>query len=172
MPPTPTAPPTSLVPPVGDGPKPPGRACGAEPDVAGDSRSERRKTHRLEARVRQARRELERSRPPRPHRAPTTSYDVDIYHPKANDTWESISREYFSDPKYAAALRAYNQNRALRRVGMSMFRRFTSCAEWRRRRPLRGLPRPAPLRPSATTGTRPESARSAPGPIAFRPATA
>ena len=38
----------------------PGRARGAEPDVAGDSRSERRKTRRLEARVRQACRELER----------------------------------------------------------------------------------------------------------------
>jgi hypothetical protein len=46
-------------------------------------------------------------------RPPTTSYDVDIYHPKANDSWESISREYFSDTRYAAALRAYNQNRAL-----------------------------------------------------------
>ena len=46
-------------------------------------------------------------------RPPTTSYDVDIYHPKANDSWEAISREYYSDTKYAAALRAYNQNRAL-----------------------------------------------------------
>jgi hypothetical protein len=46
-------------------------------------------------------------------RPPTTSYDVDIYHPKANDTWESISRDYYSDPKFAAALRSYNQNRAL-----------------------------------------------------------
>jgi hypothetical protein len=46
-------------------------------------------------------------------RPPTTSYDVDIYHPKANDSWESISREYFSDTRYAGALRAYNQNRAL-----------------------------------------------------------
>jgi len=46
-------------------------------------------------------------------RAPTTSYDVDIYHPKGNDTWEAISREYYNDPKFAAALRAYNQNRAL-----------------------------------------------------------
>lgn len=46
-------------------------------------------------------------------RPPTTSYDVDIYHPKANDSWEAISREYYSDTKYAAVLRAYNQNRAL-----------------------------------------------------------
>jgi hypothetical protein len=46
-------------------------------------------------------------------RPPTTSYDVDIYHLKANDTWEAISREYYSDTKYATALRSYNQNRAL-----------------------------------------------------------
>jgi hypothetical protein len=46
-------------------------------------------------------------------RAPTTSYDVDIYHPRSGDTWESISREYFNDTRYAAVLRAYNQNRAL-----------------------------------------------------------
>jgi len=46
-------------------------------------------------------------------RPPTTSYDVDIYHPKANDSWEAISRDYFNDTRYAAALRAYNQNRAL-----------------------------------------------------------
>ena len=44
-------------------------------------------------------------------RAPTTSYDVDIYHPKQNDTWEAISREFYSDTKYAGALRSYNQTK-------------------------------------------------------------
>jgi hypothetical protein len=42
-------------------------------------------------------------------RLPTTSYDVDIYHPKPNDTWESVSREFYSDTKYAGALRSYNE---------------------------------------------------------------
>ena len=46
-------------------------------------------------------------------RPPATSYDVDIYLPKPNDTWEAISREYYTDTRFAAALRAYNQNRAL-----------------------------------------------------------
>ena len=46
-------------------------------------------------------------------RTPTTSFDVDIYHPKANDTWEAISREFYSDTKYAEALRAYNRNKSL-----------------------------------------------------------
>jgi len=46
-------------------------------------------------------------------RQPTTTYDVDIYHPKANDSWEAISREYYNDTKFAAALRAYNNGKAL-----------------------------------------------------------
>lgn len=46
-------------------------------------------------------------------RTPTTSYDVDIYQPKQNDTWESISREYYNDPRYAAALKAFNANASL-----------------------------------------------------------
>jgi hypothetical protein len=46
-------------------------------------------------------------------RTPTTSYDVDIYEPKAGDTYEAISREFYNDAKYAAALRAYNRNKPL-----------------------------------------------------------
>lgn len=46
-------------------------------------------------------------------RTPTTSYDVDIYEAKSGDTWEAISREFYSDTKYAAALRAYNLNKVL-----------------------------------------------------------
>jgi hypothetical protein len=46
-------------------------------------------------------------------RQPTTTYDVDIYHPKANDSWEAISREYYNDTKFATALKAYNRNKAL-----------------------------------------------------------
>ena len=46
-------------------------------------------------------------------RTPTTSYDVDIYSPKQGDTWEAISREFYNDTKYAAALRAVNNNVSL-----------------------------------------------------------
>ncbi|MCS7022797.1 MAG: hypothetical protein NZU63_13340 [Gemmataceae bacterium] len=48
-----------------------------------------------------------------PERPPVTSYDVDIYEPKPGDTWESISREFYQDPRFAAALRNYNRNRPL-----------------------------------------------------------
>lgn len=65
---------------------------------------------------------LEFSKPPsspaaapveRTERAPTTSYDVDIHYPKAGDTWETVSREFYGDARYAAGLRAYNRNRPL-----------------------------------------------------------
>src|SRR5205085_512778 len=46
-------------------------------------------------------------------RPPSTSFDVDLYEPRAGDTYESISREYYNDPRYAAALRAFNNNRPL-----------------------------------------------------------
>jgi hypothetical protein len=46
-------------------------------------------------------------------RAPTTSYDVDIYTPRTGDTWEAISREFYNDTRFAAGLRAYNRNRGL-----------------------------------------------------------
>ncbi|MBA2226632.1 LysM peptidoglycan-binding domain-containing protein [Thermogemmata fonticola] len=50
-------------------------------------------------------------------RPPTTSYDVDIYEPRPGDTWESISREFYQDGRYAAALRAYNRNKPLHGSG-------------------------------------------------------
>jgi nucleoid-associated protein YgaU len=50
-------------------------------------------------------------------RAATTSFDVDIYEPKAGDTWEAISREFYNDPRYAAGLRAYNRNKPLQGSG-------------------------------------------------------
>lgn len=49
-------------------------------------------------------------------RTPTTSYDVDIYEPKAGDTYESICREFYNDTRYAAALRAYNGNKPLQGI--------------------------------------------------------
>jgi hypothetical protein len=46
-------------------------------------------------------------------RSPTTSYDVDLYELKANDTWETISQEFYNDKRYAAALQAANPNKTL-----------------------------------------------------------
>lgn len=50
-------------------------------------------------------------------RAPVTSFDVDLHEPKAGDTYESISREFYNDPRYSAALRAYNRNKPLQGSG-------------------------------------------------------
>jgi LysM repeat protein len=44
---------------------------------------------------------------------PKTGFDVDLYYPRSNDTYESISQEYYNDKRYAAALRAFNSNAAL-----------------------------------------------------------
>jgi hypothetical protein len=41
---------------------------------------------------------------------PRTTFDVDLYEPKANDSYESISQEYYNDKRYAAALKAHNGN--------------------------------------------------------------
>jgi hypothetical protein len=38
---------------------------------------------------------------------------VDIYDPKAGDSWESISREFYYDARYAPGLREYNHNKKL-----------------------------------------------------------
>ena len=43
--------------------------------------------------------------------APRTDYDVDLYTPKAGETFETVSRAYYGDGKYAEALRAYNGGR-------------------------------------------------------------
>ncbi|MDY3555788.1 hypothetical protein R5W24_004934 [Gemmata sp. JC717] len=52
-------------------------------------------------------------KPTVPERAPKTSYDVDIYHVKDGDTYESISQEWYNSKKYATALRSYNQSQSL-----------------------------------------------------------
>lgn len=44
---------------------------------------------------------------------PKTDFDVDLHDPKANDTYESISQEWYNDKKWAAALRAFNRNQPL-----------------------------------------------------------
>src|SRR5262249_51945296 len=48
-----------------------------------------------------------------PERAPSTSFDVDLYEPRAGDTYESISREFYNDTRYAAALREFNKGQPL-----------------------------------------------------------
>ena len=42
-----------------------------------------------------------------------TDFDVDLHEPKAADTYESISKLYYGDTRYAGALRAFNRNQAL-----------------------------------------------------------
>jgi len=50
-------------------------------------------------------------------RSPTTTFDVDLHEPKAGDTYESISREFYNDTRYGQALRAYNRNKPLQGSG-------------------------------------------------------
>jgi hypothetical protein len=52
-------------------------------------------------------------RPGMPDRAPQTTFDVDLHEPKAGDTYESISKAFYNDARYGAALAAYNQGRPL-----------------------------------------------------------
>jgi len=48
--------------------------------------------------------------PTAPLSVPNTTYDVDIYEPKAGDTYETISLEFYNDRRFAQALKAFNQN--------------------------------------------------------------
>ncbi len=52
-------------------------------------------------------------KPTVPETLPRTNFDVDLYEPRANDTYESISQEFYNDKRFAAALRAFNRNQAL-----------------------------------------------------------
>ncbi|WP_161967159.1 LysM peptidoglycan-binding domain-containing protein [Fimbriiglobus ruber] len=45
-----------------------------------------------------------------------STFDVDFYQPKANDTYESISKLHYGDAKYAAALRTFNKGAELGRT--------------------------------------------------------
>jgi hypothetical protein len=48
-----------------------------------------------------------------PDRTATTTYDVDLHEPTKSDTYATISRDFYNDAKYAAALSEYNGRRAL-----------------------------------------------------------
>ncbi|MDB5309521.1 MAG: hypothetical protein JWO38_3723 [Gemmataceae bacterium] len=50
-------------------------------------------------------------------RAPQTSFDVDLYEPRAADSYESISREFYNDTRYAAALKEFNRRKAIPGTG-------------------------------------------------------
>jgi hypothetical protein len=52
-------------------------------------------------------------KPTVPEAAPTTGFDVDLHDPKANDSYESISLEFYNDRRFAAALKAFNRNQPL-----------------------------------------------------------
>ena len=52
-------------------------------------------------------------KPVAPEFAPKTDFDVDMYDPKANDSYESISLEWYNDRRYAAALWAFNEKKPL-----------------------------------------------------------
>ncbi|WP_157470269.1 hypothetical protein [Gemmata sp. SH-PL17] len=54
------------------------------------------------------------SRPAAPEFAPKTTFDVDIHTVMSNEDYKSISREFYNEDRFAAALSAYNQNRAIR----------------------------------------------------------
>jgi nucleoid-associated protein YgaU len=48
-----------------------------------------------------------------PERIATTTFDVDLYEPTKTDTYATISKEFYNDAKYGAALSEYNGRRAL-----------------------------------------------------------
>lgn len=53
------------------------------------------------------------AKPIAPEFAPKTTFDVDVHDPKANDTYETISLEFYNDKRFATALKAFNQNQPL-----------------------------------------------------------
>jgi hypothetical protein len=52
-----------------------------------------------------------------PERPVRTDYDVGLHEPRAGETYETISEEWYNTRKLAAALRAYNRNKALQGQG-------------------------------------------------------
>jgi hypothetical protein len=53
------------------------------------------------------------TRPSVPETVPKTSFDSDLHHSNATDTYDSISQEYYNDKRYAPALRAFNHDAPL-----------------------------------------------------------
>ncbi len=46
-----------------------------------------------------------------------TSFDVDLYDPRVGDSYDSISKEFYNDSRYASALREFNRNKPLQGSG-------------------------------------------------------
>jgi hypothetical protein len=81
---------------------------------------------------------------------PRTDFDVDLYDPKAGDTYESISKLHYGDARYAAALRAYNKGLML---GRGVAVEVPPMYVLRKRYPqLIAPPRGAPAGPDWTPG--------------------
>jgi hypothetical protein len=51
--------------------------------------------------------------PPAAAEPAKTTFDVDLHYPKANESYESISKLHYGDARYAEALRAFNLRRGL-----------------------------------------------------------
>jgi hypothetical protein len=49
-------------------------------------------------------------RPGVPETLPKSSFDVDLHNPTAGDSYESISKEFYNDARFAPALKAFNKN--------------------------------------------------------------
>ncbi len=54
------------------------------------------------------------SRPAAPEFAPKTTFDVDIHTVMPKEDYKSISREFYNEDRFAAALSAYNKNRLIK----------------------------------------------------------
>lgn len=52
-------------------------------------------------------------RPVVAERPAQTSFDVDVYEPRAGDTYEAVAREFYHDTRYARALQEYNARRPI-----------------------------------------------------------
>ena len=46
-------------------------------------------------------------------RTPQTSFDVDLYEPRSGDTYQTVSRDFYNDTRYAAALAEFNNRKPL-----------------------------------------------------------
>ena len=50
-------------------------------------------------------------------RTPQTSFDVDLHEPRAGETYDTISREFYNDTRYGKALAEYNRRKPLQGGG-------------------------------------------------------
>jgi hypothetical protein len=52
------------------------------------------------------------AKPVVPELAPRTSFDVELYEPRKDDSFDSISKEFYNDARFAKALEAFNRARS------------------------------------------------------------